>query len=163
MPMRAFRGRKNAHADIQDEAAVSKALQGQSYDVVADFIAFTPEQAERDIRMFRNRTSQYMFISSASAYQKPLSSPWITEGTPLSNPYWEYSRQKAACEETLMRAYRTEGFPVTIVRPSHTYCERSVPVALHGKNGSFAVLERIRTGRKVIVPGDGADAVDIHA
>ena len=148
-------GARTLHADIQDEAAVRRALEGRSYDVVADFIAFTPAQAERDIRLFRGRTAQYMFISSASAYQKPLSSPWITEGTPLSNPYWEYSRQKAACEETLMRAYRTEGFPVTIIRPSHTYCERSVPVALHGKRGSFAVLERIRTGRKVIVPGDG--------
>ena len=148
-------GAKVLHADIRDEQAVSKALEGHSYDVVADFIAYTPEQAERDTRLFHGRTAQYIFISSASAYQKPLSSPWITEGTPLANPYWEYSRLKAACEETLMRAYREEGFPVTIIRPSHTYCERSIPVALHGKNGSFAVLERIRTGRKVIVPGDG--------
>ncbi|MCI6376449.1 MAG: SDR family oxidoreductase [Clostridiales bacterium] len=148
-------GAKVLHADIRDEQAVSKALEGHSYDVVADFIAYTPEQAERDTRLFHGRTAQYIFISSASAYQKPLSSPWITEGTPLANPYWEYSRLKAACEETLMRAYREEGFPVTIIRPSHTYCERSIPVALHGKNGSFAVVERIRKGQKVIVPGDG--------
>ena len=81
---------------------------------------------------------------------------WITEGTPLCNPYWEYSRNKIACEDVLMRAYRNDGFPITIVRPSHTYCERSVPVALHGSKGSFQILERMRQGKKVIIPGDGA-------
>ncbi len=142
-------------ADARDEDAVRAALGDERFDVAADFIAFTPEDVRRDIRLFQGRVGQYIFISSASAYQKPLSMPWITESTPLFNPYWEYSRDKAACEETLMRAYRESGFTVTIVRPSHTYCERSVPVALHGANGSFAVVERIRTGRKVIVPGDG--------
>lgn len=142
-------------ADAHDEDAVRAAIGEERFDVAADFIAFTPEDVKRDIRLFEGRVAQYFFISSASAYQKPLSMPWITESTPLHNPYWEYSRNKAACEEALMRAYREDGFPVTIIRPSHTYCERSVPVALHGANGSFAVLERIRTGRKVIVPGDG--------
>lgn len=149
------RGARVIAADIHDEAAVSAALGEERFDVAADFIAFTPEDVKRDIRLFEGRVAQYFFISSASAYQKPLSMPWITESTPLHNPYWQYSRNKAACEEILMRAYRENGFPVTIIRPSHTYCERSVPVALHGANGSFAVLERIRTGRKVIVPGDG--------
>ena len=143
------------HVDIHDETAAREALEGQTFDVVADFIAYTPDDVARDIRLFAGRTGQYFFISSASAYQKPLSSPWITEGTPLCNPYWEYSRLKAACEDVLIRAYREQGFPITIIRPSHTYCQRSVPVALHGPAGSFQVLERMRAGKPVIVPGDG--------
>ena len=142
-------------ADINDEAAARQALSGERFDVVAQFIAFTPEQIERDIRLFSGKTDQYLFISSASAYHKPLSLAPVTEGTPLHNPYWDYSRNKAACEAVLMRAYREQGFPVTIVRPSHTYCERSVPVALHGAKGSYQVLLRMRQGKKVIVPGDG--------
>lgn len=141
--------------DISNEAEIENALEGQKWDVVADFIAFTPAQAERDIRLFSGKTAQYIFISSASAYQKPLSSPWITEGTPLHNPFWEYSRNKAACERLLRDAYDQKGFPVTIVRPSHTYCERSMPVAVHGRKGSFQVLERIRNGKRIIIPGDG--------
>lgn len=142
-------------ADIRDEAAVKAALGDERFDVVADFIAFTPEQVERDIRLFSGRTGQYFFISSASAYQKPPRSLWIDEGTPLCNPYWQYSRDKIACEETLLATYRDTGFPITIIRPSHTYCQRSIPLAFHGSQGSFSVLERIRTGRKVIIPGDG--------
>ncbi|NLO85030.1 MAG: SDR family oxidoreductase [Clostridiales bacterium] len=148
-------GAKVIKADINDETAVKEAIEGQHYDVIADFIAFVPAQVERDIRLFAGKTEQYIFISSASAYQKPLSMPWITESTPLANPFWRYSRDKIACEEMLMKAYREQGFPVTIVRPSHTYGNKGVPVALHGDNGSYAVLERIRTGRKIIVPGDG--------
>lgn len=146
---------KTITVDISNEAAVAKATEGMQFDVVCDFIGFVPEQVERDIRLFRGRTRQYMYISSASAYQKPLSSPYITEGTPLSNPHWEYSRNKIACEELLMREYRSKGFPVTIIRPSHTYCERSVPVAIHGKNGSWQVLKRMLEGKPVIIPGDG--------
>ncbi|MBQ9264873.1 MAG: SDR family oxidoreductase [Clostridia bacterium] len=142
--------------DIVDEAAVAKAMSDAHFDVVADFIAFVPAQVERDIRLFAGKTEQYIFISSASAYQKPLSHPVITEATPLSNPYWEYSRNKIACEETLMRAYREQGFPVTIVRPSHTFSERSIPVAVHGKNGAWQVLKRIREGKPVLMPGDGS-------
>ncbi len=148
-------GARVLRADIHDEASVREVLGEEHFDVVAEFIAFTPEDVERDIRLFRGRTAQYFFISSASAYQKPLASPWITESTPLHNPYWEYSRNKQACEDVLLRAYREEGFPITIIRPSHTYCERSVPVALHGALGSFQVLERMRQGKSVIVPGDG--------
>ena len=141
--------------DINQEEAVRELLGDRTWDVVADFIAFTPEQAARDIRLFQGKTRQYFFISSASAYQKPLSSPWITEGTPLHNPYCEYSRNKATCERLLRDAYDRDGFPVTIIRPSHTYCERSVPLALHGPKGSYQVLERIRQGKRIIIPGDG--------
>ncbi len=148
-------GAETVTCDIYDEKQVLAALGDRTFDVVADFIAFTPEHVERDIRLFKGRCAQYIFISSASAYMKPLPSPIVTESTPLINPYWTYSHNKALCEEKLTRACRDEGFPVTIVRPSHTYCERSVPVALHGPKGSFQVLERIRLGKKVIVPGDG--------
>ena len=148
-------GVKTIIADVNDEQTVSDALQGMTFDVVCDFIGFIPEQVERDFRLFGHRTRQYIFISSASAYQKPLSSPYINEGTPLSNPYWEYSRNKIACEELLMKHYREEGFPVTIVRPSHTYCERSLPVAVHGTQGSWQVLQRMIDGKPVIIPGDG--------
>ena len=142
-------------ADIHNEQAVKDVLGNETFDVVADFIAFTVEDVQRDIRLFAGKCAQYFFISSASAYQKPLSSPWITEGTPLHNPYWEYSRNKIACEEALMHAYHDDGFPITIIRPSHTYCERSIPVAVHG-GSSFQVVERMRLGKPVIVPGDGA-------
>ena len=148
-------GTRLLKADISREDEVRAALGDERWDVVADFITFTPDQVQRDIRLFGGRTSQYFFISSASAYQKPLSSPWITEGTPLHNPYWEYSRNKAACERILRDAYDRQDFPVTIIRPSHTYCERSMPVAVHGAGGSFQVLERIRAGKRIIIPGDG--------
>lgn len=142
-------------ADINNEEEVLKKLDGESFDVVVDFIAFNTLHIERDYRLFKDRTSQYIFISSASAYQKPLASPYITESTLLDNPYWEYSRNKIACEALLMEKYQKEGFPITIIRPSHTYGKTAIPVALRGKNGSFSVVERIRKGKKVIVPGDG--------
>jgi len=148
-------GVKNITADINDEAAAAGLIKDMDFDVVADFIAFTPEQAERSIRLFSGRTDQYIFISSASVYQKPLSYSVITEGTPLANPYWQYARDKIAIEERLMREYRNNGFPVTIVRPSHTYGDRSIPVCLHGAKGSFQVVKRILDGKAVIVPGDG--------
>lgn len=141
--------------DIQDEDHARRSLGEETYDVVVDFIAFTADQVERDIRLFSGRTRQYIFISSASAYQKPLSNFIIDESTPLHNPYWQYSRDKIACEDRLMAEYRQNGFPVTIVRPSHTYGDKSVPVAVHGKNGSWQVLERMRQGKPVIVHGDG--------
>lgn len=143
-------------ADIHNEEDVRNKLKDMSFDVVAEFIAFDVEALQRDVRLFKGKTRQYIFISSASAYQKPLSSPFITESTPLYNPYWEYSRKKIACEEYLMKEYRENDFPITIVRPSHTYGDFSVPIAVHGKNGSFSVIDRIRNGRKVIVHGDGS-------
>ncbi len=142
-------------ADINDEGAVKKALDGLTFDAVADFIAFVPSQLERDYRLFKGKTKQFIYISSASAYQKPLSDYRINEGTPLANPYWEYSRNKIAGEDYLMGLYRDEGFPVTIVRPSHTYDERSVPLGVHGDNGSFSVVKRMLEGKPVIIHGDG--------
>ena len=149
---------KNVHilkADIDDEVAVRSMIAGKQWDCVCDFIGFVPAQVERDWRLFKGRTKQYMYISSASAYQKPLTSPFITEGTPLVNPYWEYSRNKIACEDFLMGKFREEGFPVTIIRPSHTYGDRSVPLGVHGDNGSWQVLKRMLEGKPVIIHGDG--------
>ena len=143
-------------ADINDEETVARQLEGQKFDVVADFIAFLPKQLERDYRLFNGRTRQFIYISSASAYQKPLSDYRIDEGTPLANPYWEYSRNKIAGEELLMKLYREEGFPVTIVRPSHTYSERSMPLGVHGPGGSYQVIKRMLEGKKVIIQGDGS-------
>lgn len=142
-------------ADINDEEAVAKAIANESYDVVAQFIGYTAEDVQRDIRLFRNKTKQYIFISSASAYQKPLADYRITESTPLSNPYWQYSRNKIEAEEVLMSAYRSDGFPVTIVRPSHTYNGTKPPVCVHGSKGNWQILKRILDGKPVIIPGDG--------
>ncbi len=138
------------HGDINDPASVRAALGDQTFDVVVDWIAFTPEHVERDLDLFRGRVGQYVFISSASAYQKPVGSLPITESTVLANPYWGYSRNKIACEERLVRAYREEGFPATIVRPSHTYDERCLPM-----DGGYTVIDRMRRGEPVVVHGDG--------
>ncbi len=136
--------------DIRDKDATAQILKDKAFDVVVDFVAFTPEHIETDLDLFRGRTKQYIFISSASAYQTPPVNWPTTESTPLRNPYWAYSRAKIACEERLMRAYREEDFPVTIVRPSHTYDATSVPM-----DGKYTVLDRMRAGKKVIVHGDG--------
>ena len=146
---------KTITADINNEAEAAKALEGLSFDCVCDFIAFVPAQLERDYRLFNGRTKQFMFISSASAYQKPLGDYRITESTPLVNPYWEYSRNKIACEEYLMKMHRENGFPVTIIRPSHTYDERNLPVGAHGDKGSWQVVKRMLEGKPVILHGDG--------
>ena len=142
-------------ADISDEALVAKKLEDMTFDVVGEFIGFTVEQVERDYRLFKGKTKQYIYISSASAYHKPQADFLITEGTSLANPYWEYSRNKIACEEFLMQKYREEGFPVTIVRPSHTYDERHIPLGVHGKNGFWQVIKRMQDGKPVIIQGDG--------
>ena len=125
------------HVDIHDETAAREALEGQTFDVVADFIAYTPDDVARDIRLFAGRTGQYFFISSASAYQKPLSSPWITEGTPLCNPYWEYSRLKAACEDVLIRAYRELGFPSPSSGPATPIASAACPWRCMGRRAAF--------------------------
>ena len=149
-------GVKQIVADISNEEEVKRLLGDMQFDAVCEFIGFVPEQVERDIRLFKGRTRQYVYISSASAYNKPASNHVINEGTTLANPYWEYSRNKIACEELLMKEYRENAFPVTIVRPSHTYCERSVPVSVHGLNGSWQVLKRMIDGKPVVVQGDGS-------
>ena len=147
---------KTIIADISNEEETAKKLEGMSFDCVGEFIGFVPQQLERDFRLFKGKTKQFIYISSASAYQKPPAGYVITEETPLENPYWEYSRNKIACEEYLMERYRKDGFPVTIVRPSHTYDERSVPLGVHGNGGSWQVVKRIMDGKPVIIHGDGS-------
>lgn len=146
---------KFIHADINNEAEAAEKLEGMTFDCVCEFIGFVTGQVERDYRLFKDKTKQYIYISSASAYHKPVRDYRITEATTLANPYWEYSRNKIASEEFLFKMYRDNGFPVTIVRPSHTYCERSVPMGVHGNNGSWQVLKRMLEGKQVIVHGDG--------
>jgi len=150
------KGAKVLTADINDEATVSELIKEMKFDVVADFIAFNTTQIQRDIRLFSEKTRQFIFISSASAYQKPLLHYKITESTPLVNPYWKYSRDKIACEELLVEEYRKNNFPITMIRPSHTYGERSIPLAIHGENGPWQVIDRIIKGKPVIIHGDGS-------
>lgn len=140
-------------ADINDADKVREAIKGMYFDVVANFIAFKPEEVRRDIDLFGGNTGQYIFISSASAYQKPLTHPVVTESTPLKNPYWDYSRDKIACEDELTKAYREEDFPMTIVRPSLTY-DTVIPVAI-GSWEDYTIIDRIKKGKPVIVHGDG--------
>lgn len=142
-------------ADARDEQAVARVIAPLEFDAVADFIAFTPAHLEGDYRLFKHKTRQFLFISSASTYRKPLSDYRITEETPLANPFSAYAREKIACEEYLMRLHREEGFPVTIVRPSFTYSERSVPLGVRGEKGSWQVIKRMIEGKPVIIHGDG--------
>jgi nucleoside-diphosphate-sugar epimerase len=137
-------------ADIRDADSVRTALGGRTFDVVVDFVAFTPTHVQGDLDLFRDRTGQYVFISSASAYQTPPARLPIVESTPLRNPFWQYSRDKIACEELLVAAYRSDGFPATIVRPSHTYDRTAVPLS-----GGWTDIDRMRRGRDVVVHGDG--------
>jgi nucleoside-diphosphate-sugar epimerase len=150
----AYPGTRQIIADIWDPTAAAPALGQEHWDVVVDYIAFRPEQVEQRIALFRGRVGQFIFISSASAYQKPLTHFPITESTPLVNPYWDYSRNKIACEERLLRALQEENFPATIIRPSWTYNERRITVPVNSDK-SFTVVDRMRRGFPVIVPGDG--------
>jgi len=140
-------------ADINDHGLIRSLLGDQVFDVVVNFVAFTVEDIDRDFELFRGKTSQYIFISSASAYQKPLLHPVITESTPLKNPFWDYSRDKIACEERLHELYRTRDFPMTIVRPSLTY-DTVIPVAM-GSWDDYTIVDRMKKGKPVIVHGDG--------
>jgi nucleoside-diphosphate-sugar epimerase len=137
-------------ADVHDRESVRAALGDQEFDAVVDWVAFTPEHVRTDLDLFGGRTGQYVFISSASAYQTPPSRLPVTESTPLRNPFWQYSRDKIACEDLLTAAYRDEGFPATIVRPSHTYDKTLIPL-----DGGWTALARMRQGRPVVVHGDG--------
>jgi nucleoside-diphosphate-sugar epimerase len=149
-------GVRTITADIHDSCAAATALAGATFDAVVEFVAFTPADIERDLALFRGRTRQYVFISSASAYQKPVPAYPITELTPLGNPYWQYARDKIACEERLMEAYRREGFPVTIVRPSLTFDQTWIPLVINSSQKPYTIVDRMRRGQKVIVPGDGS-------
>ncbi|MEQ8688616.1 MAG: SDR family oxidoreductase [Imperialibacter sp.] len=146
-------GAKSITGDINAPAQLGQALAGHEWDVVVNWIAFTKEEVERDIKLFAGKTRQYIFISSASAYQKPATHYLITESTPLFNPFWQYSRDKIACEDALTLAYREQGFPITIVRPSHTY-DTVIPVALGGWT-EYNIVDRLRKGKKIVVHGDG--------
>lgn len=141
------------NADIHKIEDVKKILENQTFDVVVNWIAYVPEDIENDFKVFKGKTKQYVFISSASAYQKPLNHYVITESTPLANPFWEYSRNKIACEELLLQYYRTHQFPITIVRPSHTYATSIPAIAANGRN--YTIIERMKQGKEVIVHGDG--------
>jgi len=149
------RGATTILADAHDEEAAARALAGHQFDAVVDWVAFTPEDIERDIRLFGGRTGQFIFISSASVYLKPLGDWIIREDTPLANPFWDYSRNKIACEERLMREYRDTGFPVTIVRPSLTYGDTQIPLCVNSWQLPYTAVARMRAGKQVIVPGDG--------
>lgn len=148
-------GAKLITADIRDLDLAKKALTNRTFDVVVNWAAFIPEHVNNDIDLFRGRTNQYIFISSASAYQKPQTHYLVTESTPLSNPYWQYSRDKIACEELLMKEHRKSGFPITIVRPSFTYGVSMIPAALNSWTHPWSLVERMRKGKKIIVHGDG--------
>jgi nucleoside-diphosphate-sugar epimerase len=138
------------HADVHDAGSVDAALGDRAFDAVVDWVAYTTEHVQSDLDRFRGRTGQYVFISSASAYDTPPKRLPVLESTPLRNPHWDYSRAKIACEELLVRAYREDGFPVTVIRPSHTYDETSVPL-----HGGWTAVERMRQGKEVVVHGDG--------
>ena len=141
--------------DINDEAETAEYLQNHHFDAVVNWIVMEPTDMERDIRLFSGKTKQYIFISTAAAYQKPLPSYLITERTPLANPHWEYARKKIACEHILMDAYERHGFPATIIRPSLTYGDRYIPYHMSASKKPWSLINRIRSGKRVIMPGDG--------
>ncbi len=153
---RPIAGARSIVADISDVEATRAALRGHMWDVVVQFIAFVPADIRRDLDLFRESTRQYIFISTASAYQKPLDHYLITEATPLVNPHWEYSRQKIAGERELEAARAATNFPYTIVRPSLTYGEDQVPLVLNAWAQSWTTVDRMRRGAPVIIPGDGS-------
>ncbi len=148
-------GTRQIVADLADTAAVASALGHQHWDVVADFVIFTPAQMEERLALFRGRVGQFLFISSASVYQRPVTHYLVTESTPLANPFWDYSRNKITCEERLLRALREDNFPGTIVRPSWTYGDTVIPLAITSFGKYFTGVDRMRRGKPMIVPGDG--------
>lgn len=147
---------KIIEGNIRNQKEAKEKLEGHHFDAVVDWVAFTPEHVKNDIEIFKGKTAQYIFISSASAYQKPQTSYLIDESTPLANPYWEYSQNKIACENILMAEYRKNNFPITIVRPSHTYGKTSIPAALNSHQAPWSIVDRMRRGKKILVHGDGS-------
>ena len=141
-------------ADINDRDAVARVLAGHEWDVVVNWIAFVEDEIERDIGLFAGSTDQYIFISSASVYQRPMRHPVVTESTPLANPFWEYSRNKIRCEDRLNRAFRDDSFPMTIVRPAHTY-DTVIPLSVGGWQ-DYTIIDRMKRGLPVVVHGDGS-------
>ena len=147
---RKIEGVKNIFGDIRNVKQSKEKLKNYHFDVVVNWISFAPEHVFADIEIFSGITDQYIFISSASAYEKPISKLPITEETPLVNPFWQYSRDKAECERILMGAFRSENFPVTIVRPSHTYDNTLIP-----NDWGYTIFDRMLKGKKIIIHGDG--------
>lgn len=148
--IRTINGVKTIIADIRNFEETKNAIESHNFDVVVDWIAFKPEHIINDINLFSGRTKQYVFISSASIYQTPPEKLPVTEDTPLNNPFWDYSRNKIACEETLRKAYKESGFPYTIVRPSHTYDKTLIPMS-----GGYTIIDRIKRGKPIVIHGDG--------
>jgi nucleoside-diphosphate-sugar epimerase len=148
-------GVRHLKGDIRDVEAVARLIRQHTFDVVVDWFAFTREHVAADVRLFDGKVGQYVFISSASAYQKPLLHYLVTESTPLVNPFAEYSRNKIACEDYLIGQYRDRGFPVTIVRPSYTYNETRIPHIFNSKHHEYSLVDRMRKGKRIVVPGDG--------
>jgi len=148
-------GAKAIIADIRNEQNVESLIKNTRFDVVVDWIAYQPEHVKTDIRLFKGRTDQYIFISSAACYKRPVNHYYIDESTPLYNPYWQYAQDKIACEELLMKEFRENSFPVTIVRPSLTYGVTSIPHILNSRKSRWTLIDRMRRGKKIIVPGDG--------
>ncbi len=142
-------------ADVYDDAALEAVLAGRAFDVVVDFLTYTPETARTRVRQFRGRCGRYVFISSATTYEKPPRKPLMTEDTPQSNPFSDYARKKIECEDVFRAAYRVEGFPMVIVRPSLTYGDYDLPFAIRPRGCPMTLLRRLRTGRPILVPGDG--------
>jgi len=155
-------GAKSMTGDIKIPEEIKSTLKNHTWDVVVNWIAFDEQDIDRDYEIFRGKTKQYIFISSASVYQKPLAFPLVTESTPLANPFWQYSRDKIACEMKLNFYYRQEQFPITIVRPSLTY-DTVIPVPIGGWT-EYTIVDRIKKGKKIIVHGDGTSLFTItHA
>ena len=152
----AFKPTEVITADLRDEAATRAALGTREWDAVVNFVAFKPDDIERDLRLFHGRVGHYIFISSASAYQRPVRNYLVNESTPLVNPFWDYSRDKIACEERLLRAVREENFPGTIVRPSLTYGETQITLAVNSWEQSYTAVDRMRRGLPLAIPGDGS-------
>ncbi len=148
-------GAKVIEGDARDEAQIKALIKSESFDVVANFIGFKPEFVEQDTRVYAGKCGQYLYISSIAAYQKPSSNFIITESTPLKNPYWQYGRDKIACEETLMRAYREQDFPVTIVRPGLTYNKTIIPFIANCWPRPWTMIDRMQKGQPILLPGDG--------
>jgi nucleoside-diphosphate-sugar epimerase len=149
------KGAKVIKGDVKEKPAMAELLKDKSFDVVVDWLAFVPEDVEADIKIFKGKVKQYIFISSASAYQKPPAHWLIDESTPLANPYWKYSSDKIACEELLMAEHRSSGFPVTIVRPSFTYGDTMIPAAINSWTKPWTIVDRMRKGQRIVIHGDG--------
>ncbi len=148
-------GAKIIKGDIRNVEETRKILKDYKFDVVVDWIAFNPDHIKTDIRLFKNKVDQFVFISSTACYQRPVTHYYMDESTPLCNPYWDYAQDKISCEDLLMKEYRENGFPVTIVRPSYTYGVTSIPHTINSRKSRWTIIDRMRKGKKIIVPGDG--------